>query len=65
MDQIHARAADIEQEELRSVQAADHALQRASTQRNAVFLIVAFVNLFFIGWAYGGSGMRRSFVANP
>jgi PAS domain S-box-containing protein len=52
MDQIRARAADIEQQEERSVEAAERALQRASTQRNTVFLVVAFVNLVFIGWAY-------------
>jgi PAS domain S-box-containing protein len=52
MDQIRARAAHIEQQEQRSVQAAERALQRASMQRDTVFLVVAFVNLVFIGWAY-------------
>jgi CHASE3 domain sensor protein len=52
MDQIRARAADIEQQEHRSVKAAERALQRATTQRNTVFLVVACVNLVFIGWAY-------------
>jgi CHASE3 domain sensor protein len=51
-DQIRARAADIEQQEQRSVKAAERALQRATTQRNTVFLVVACVNLVFIGWAY-------------
>jgi PAS domain S-box-containing protein len=52
MDQIRARAAHIEQQEQRSVQAAERALQRANVQRDTVFLVVALVNLVFIGWAY-------------
>jgi PAS domain S-box-containing protein len=52
MDQIRAGAADIQQQEERGVEAAERALQRASAQRNTAFLLVALVNLAFIGWAY-------------
>jgi PAS domain S-box-containing protein len=52
MDQIRDRAANIEHQEQRRVEAVERALQRGDTQRNTVFLVVAFVNLVFIGWAY-------------
>jgi PAS domain S-box-containing protein len=52
MDQIRARVADIRDQEQRSAEEAERALQRANTQRDTVFLVIAFANLIFIGWAY-------------